>query len=143
MPVFVGEVTLSGPAGQYVFAATLEHGGAPAGGRLTFHLSEPPTVAPVTVAASRLDARVQEWLKARGVSVTTLDATQVAARHVILIGDWNEANVQPRRDVAGTELRQTTGQVSRRLLTTHRRNLPDLRDCSSKGALVFMFGAVF
>ena len=40
VPVFAGDVTIPGPAGQYTFAATLERGGAPAGGRLTFQLSE-------------------------------------------------------------------------------------------------------
>ncbi|MDD4869019.1 MAG: glycoside hydrolase family 2 TIM barrel-domain containing protein [Kiritimatiellae bacterium] len=96
VPVFSGDVTLSGPAGQYLFAATMEHGGAPAGGRLTFHLSELPTIAPVAVVVSQVDVRVQEWLKTRGLTVTPLESKQVVARQVILVGDWNDANVQPK-----------------------------------------------
>ncbi len=101
--VFAGEITLPGPAGQYAFAATLERGGAPAGGRLAFYLSEPPTPAAgaAAVTVSMLDSRVQEWLKARGLSVAPLQAEPAAVRQIILIGDWNESNVKPetRKDL--------------------------------------------
>lgn len=101
VPVFSGEVTLPGPAGQYLFAATMERGGAPAGGRLTFHLSQLPAVTPIEVVVSQVDAHVQEWLKTRGLRVTPLKPVQAATRQVILIGNWNEANTQPetRKDV--------------------------------------------
>lgn len=101
VPVFEGEVTISGPAGQYAFAVTLERGGAPAGGRLSFYLSEPPTAASVTVAVSQVEAGVQEWLKARGVSVTPLEVSPAPTRQVILIGDWNESDLplEARRDL--------------------------------------------
>ena len=72
VPVFSGDVTLPGPAGQYQFAATLEHGGAPAGGRLMFHLSDLPRVASLAIASLRLDASVQTWLKARGLRAEAL-----------------------------------------------------------------------
>ncbi|MCX6926614.1 MAG: hypothetical protein NT154_25910 [Verrucomicrobia bacterium] len=101
VPVFSGDVTLSGPPGQYTFAVTLEHGGAPAGGRLAFYLSEPPSAKPLTVATSMIDARVQDWLKSRGVSSTPLDQTKAEARQVILIGDGNDSNLKPefRKDL--------------------------------------------
>ncbi len=101
VPVFSGEVTLPGPAGQYLFAVTMQRGGAPAGGRLTFHLSELPAVAPAAVVVSHVDARVQEWLKTHGMSVAPWQPTQVATRQVILVGDWNDANVRPevRKDL--------------------------------------------
>ena len=92
VPVFSGEVTLPGPAGQYLLAATLEHGGAPAGGRLSFYLSEPRLASAAAVVVSQVDARVQEWLKTRGLTVTPLQPAQVAAREVILVGDWNDAD---------------------------------------------------
>lgn len=95
VPVFSGEVTLPGPAGQYLLAATMERGGAPAGGRLTFYLSEPPAAAPGAVAALQLDARVRDWLKTRGLGVTPLEPSQPAVRQVILVGDSSDANVQP------------------------------------------------
>jgi hypothetical protein len=101
LPVFAGEVTLAGPPGQYVFAATLERGGAPAGGRLTFYLSQPPTLPPATVVVSQVEARVQQWLKDRGLDVTPPAPEQPTTRQVILIGDWNDANAPPemRKDL--------------------------------------------
>jgi Glycosyl hydrolases family 2, sugar binding domain/Glycosyl hydrolases family 2, TIM barrel domain/Glycosyl hydrolases family 2 len=101
VPVFADDVTLSGPTGKYTFAATLEHGGAPAGGRLAFYLSEPPAPMAATVAVSMVDSSVQDWLKARGVNVTPLGPAPSARRQAILIGDWNETEVEPktRRDV--------------------------------------------
>ena len=41
IPVLQETLKLDGPAGQYVFAANMENGGAPSGGRLTFYLSDP------------------------------------------------------------------------------------------------------
>jgi len=101
VPVFSGDVTLRGPAGQYTFAVTMEHGGAPAGGRLVFYLSESPAAAPVAVVASMVEPRVQEWLKTRGVSVTPLEAAQGEMRQVILVGNWDESNLKPetRKDL--------------------------------------------
>jgi hypothetical protein len=101
IPVFSADVTLSGPAGQYTFAVTMEHGGAPAGGRLAFYLSEPPVAGPAAVTVSMVDARVQEWLKTRGAIVAPFEPAQAVTRKVILIGDWNESNVQPetRKDL--------------------------------------------
>ncbi len=87
IPVFSDEVVLAGPAGPHVFAATLEQGGAPAAGRLTFHLSEPAVPAkPLAVAMLGVDAQIQAWLKERGVSATPVDHTPTDARQIILIG---------------------------------------------------------
>ena len=41
VPVLRETLTLDGPAGAYTFAAALDRGGAPTGGRLTFHVSDP------------------------------------------------------------------------------------------------------
>jgi len=102
VPVFAGEVSLAGPAGQYTFAATLEHGGAPAGGRLGFYLSQPLAAEAAAVTVSMVDSRVQEWLKARGVSVAPLTAEPASVRQVILLGDGNDSGVKPetRKDLA-------------------------------------------
>ncbi len=101
VPVFSGEITLPGPAGQYTFAATLEHGGAPAGGRLAFYVSDPPAAGAASVTVSMVGSRAQEWLKTRGVSVAPLGAEPAAIRQIILIGDWTESNVNPetRKDL--------------------------------------------
>ncbi|MBI5819803.1 MAG: hypothetical protein HZA88_12535 [Verrucomicrobia bacterium] len=112
VPVFSGDVTLRGPAGQYTFAVTLERGGAPAGGRLTFHLSEPPTVAPVKVAVWQVDTRVQEWLKTRGVSVTPLEPAPAATRQVILVGNWNDPKARQEIRKQDLLLRVARGSVA-------------------------------
>ncbi len=81
VPVFAEDVILAGPAGEYTLNATLEHGGAPMGGRLSFHVSEvPQSVAPMTVAVAGIEPRVQDWLKSRGVTITEKG-------FVILVGD--------------------------------------------------------
>jgi len=101
LPVFEGEVTIAGPPGQYTFAVTLEHGGAPAGGRLNFYLSEPPSAPPVPVTTFMLDDSARDWLKGRGVSVTPFEPTPATKPQVILIGDWNDSDVPPetRKDL--------------------------------------------
>ena len=93
VPVLEGEVTVAGPPDQYTFAVTLEHGGAPAGGRLSFWLSELPSVPPTTVTTFMLDDSTRDWLKGRGVSVTPFEPTPATNRQVILIGDWNNSDL--------------------------------------------------
>ncbi|NLV44027.1 MAG: hypothetical protein GXY07_05965 [Candidatus Hydrogenedentes bacterium] len=91
--VFAEDVLLTGPGGKYTLAITLERGGAPAGGRLAFYLSEPPRSAQqVTVAGIQMDPRVTECLAGRGVTVVPLDNTPADTRHLILIGDMNDSN---------------------------------------------------
>ena len=80
VPVFAEDVTLPGPAGEYTFHATLERGGAPTGGQLTFHASEVPQTIPATVAAVGVGPDVENWLKAHGV-------TLAENSRVILAGD--------------------------------------------------------
>jgi hypothetical protein len=101
LPVFAGDVMLPGSPGQYTFAVTMEKGGAPAGGRLIFHVSDPPAAVPVVVAVSMVEPRVQEWLQSRGVQVAELETVSTNKPAVVLIGNWIESNVQPetRRDV--------------------------------------------
>jgi len=89
IPVFSGEVTLAGPAGQYEFAVDMANGGAPAGGRLKFYLSD----IGVRPAASRnvvvwgIDDRVRQWLSSRGVVCGSLAQTMGETPQVILVGD--------------------------------------------------------
>jgi hypothetical protein len=86
--VFSEDVTLSGPAGQYTFAATLERGGAPAAGRLSFQVCEAPkATAPLAIAALGLDKRVQTWLESRQIRITPLEQAPADARQVILVGN--------------------------------------------------------
>ncbi|MBI5093400.1 MAG: hypothetical protein HZB26_13290 [Candidatus Hydrogenedentes bacterium] len=94
IPVFAGDVTIPGPTGQYTFAVTMEHGGAPAGGRLAFYVTQAPRAAqPVTVLGAMLDPRVTDMLEKRGVGVAPLEKASADARQIILVDDWNDANV--------------------------------------------------
>lgn len=91
--VFEENVVLTAPGGKFTLAVTLERGGAPAGGRLNFYLSEPPKAAQqITVAGIQMDPRVTECLVARGITVVPLDNTPADMRHLILIGDVNDSN---------------------------------------------------
>ena len=81
VPVLDEEVTFTGPAGKYTLCATLERGGAPTGGRLTFHVSEVPQgTATAGVSVVGVEPRVEEWLKSHGVAI-------VEDSRVILVGE--------------------------------------------------------
>ena len=109
-PVLNEEVTISGPPGRYTFSAAMLHGGAPAGGRLEFHVSESSAAAPCQVAASGLPTALEAWLSARQVRTVPLDTAAPEARQAILVGDWNETNVrvETRRDLLRRVARGST-----------------------------------
>ncbi len=93
IPVFAEDIVLPGPGGQYTLTVTMEQGGAPAGGRLAFYLSEPPrTAQPITVAGIQIDPRVTECLAGRGITVVPLENMPADTRQIILIGDMNDSN---------------------------------------------------
>ncbi|MBI5093330.1 MAG: hypothetical protein HZB26_12925 [Candidatus Hydrogenedentes bacterium] len=87
VPVFTGEAVLSGPEGQYEFAANLDSGGAPSGGRLTFRLSTVP-VTPLkqTVLTWGIDDPTGVWLGAHGVTCGPFETSKADTRGVILVG---------------------------------------------------------
>jgi hypothetical protein len=88
IPVFSEEITIAGPAGQYTFAATLQRGGAPAAGRLMFHVTDAPMAEKsLAVVAVGVDPRVQAWLKSRQISVGPLEKAAAGARQIILVGN--------------------------------------------------------
>jgi hypothetical protein len=94
IPVFADEVTIPGPTGQYTFAVTLEHGGAPAAGRLVFQVTEPPKAEkPLSVAVIAVDGRVRSWLKSRKISVTPLETNN--ANQIVLVGNATASNLTP------------------------------------------------
>lgn len=94
IPVFEGDVSIPGPEGQYTFAATMEHGGAPAGGRLSFYMTLSPRISkPITVTGAMIEPRVTDWLKSRGVEVVPFESAPADARQIILVGDGNDSNV--------------------------------------------------
>ncbi|HUU96413.1 MAG TPA: glycoside hydrolase family 2 TIM barrel-domain containing protein [Phycisphaerae bacterium] len=88
IPAIRETIKLEGPAGQYTFAASLERGGAATGGRLTFTVSDPATLPmlPGTVATWGLDAKAQQWLTARGLKVSVIEAVVPQDVKLILVG---------------------------------------------------------
>ncbi len=84
-------VKLDLPPGTYEFAASLEQGGAPVGGRRTFYVSEVPSLpANGSVALLGIEPKVAEWLKSHGVGCRQFDAAGQNAPEVILVGDLSQ-----------------------------------------------------
>lgn len=92
VPVYTGEVVLSEP-GAYTFAANMERGGAPAGGRLAFQVTAPAEPADgVQVFAIGLPEETGTWLAARNVAVKGFDEAPADARGVMLVGALDDAH---------------------------------------------------
>ncbi len=87
--VLCEDVMLSGPPGVYTFAATLERGGAPAGGRLRFYVADAAALPSMhqTVALWGIEARVERWLEAQGLECQSFERTGLDRNVVILVGD--------------------------------------------------------
>jgi len=88
-PALKASVRIDGPAGEYIFAASLDAGGAPTGGRLRFHLSREDELPRLraSVRTWGLHAKATQWLAAHGVRCQPLDLErQPRQRELILIG---------------------------------------------------------
>jgi len=96
MPVLREEVTLNGPAGAYTFAASLEHGGAPLGDRVSFFLTDAAAWPAMkgTVTVWGMDEAAIAWLTAQGLRCRGFSARPLRTREVILVG--NPVNATPR-----------------------------------------------
>ena len=88
IPVVRESIKIEGPPGPYTFAATLESGGAPTGGRLIFHVSDPASLpgAPTVAATWGIEASAHQWLTARGITVQAIDGAAPTDAKVILVG---------------------------------------------------------
>ncbi len=75
VPVLATELRIEGPPGEYVLAASMEDA-APAGGRLTFHLSDPAVLPALSghAVAWGLDQAAAAWLETRGLRLRSLEA---------------------------------------------------------------------
>jgi hypothetical protein len=88
IPVLRETVVINGPAGEYTFAATLERGGAPTGGRLKFFLSNPeslPTLTGIAVSWGLSD-KARQWLAGRGLQVQSVTDSIPAGTRLVLVG---------------------------------------------------------
>ena len=110
IPVLQETMKLDGPAGQYVFAANMESGGAPSGGRLTFYLSDPAQLpaAQGRVSLWGLNARTTAWLTAHGVACRPLVDGAANPGEVILVYKPLEDEITPAR-LAGLFARVAAG----------------------------------
>jgi hypothetical protein len=89
IPVFSGEVTIDGPSGEYVFAVNLDKGGAPAGGRLEFYLTNERTLPRLdcSVEVLGIDEKVMNWLSSKGVKPVRFEEAKPERGEVIIVGD--------------------------------------------------------
>ena len=89
IPVLAEEITLNTPPGKYQFAANIERGAAPAGGRLTFHLSDAAALPRLseTVATWGIEARHANWLNAHGVATRPFNPAAQAQPEIVLVGN--------------------------------------------------------
>lgn len=88
IPVLRETVTVDGPDGAYTFAANLEQGGAPAGGRMTVHLSNPANLPRLAgeILLWGLDVRSEAWLTARGLRCRQFRPDVFEPVEMILVG---------------------------------------------------------
>ncbi|MCC7353747.1 MAG: glycoside hydrolase family 2, partial [Anaerolineae bacterium] len=93
VPALSAEVELAGPAGIYEFAADMERGGAPAGGRLKFYLSDPSALPrlPTNVTLWGIEPPVAAWLRTHGVTVRPFAQTAADRREVVMVGNPPDA----------------------------------------------------
>jgi len=111
VPVLEETLKLSGPTGQYIFAANMDNGGAPSGGRLAFYLTDPAELPRVDgrIHLWGLSARSATWLMARGLDCWPLSAEEGdAAGQVILVYQPPEDEITPQR-LAGLFQRVAAG----------------------------------
>lgn len=98
VPAMRETVRLDGPSGAYTFAANLERGGAPVGGRLRFNQSREDELHPVDarVTAWGLGPESERWLAAHGVTcVPFADDRPAASARPILVGMPDEEDRTP------------------------------------------------
>jgi len=88
-------VKLDIPPGVYEFAASLERGGAPVGGRRKFYVSKVPA-QPVksNVTLLGMEPKAAQWLQSRGVTCRQFDAAGQNATEVILVGDLSKTGTE-------------------------------------------------
>ena len=97
VPVLRETLTLDGPTGEYTFAAVLDRGGAPTGGRVAFYASDPAALPRLQGDALMwgIDGRTEAWLTAHGLRCQPL--TPDAHGDLVLIGK----PADPDKDPAG------------------------------------------
>jgi len=93
-PVLCEEIKLKVPAGEYEFTAYMERGGAPFGGRLKFHVTDPAGMpkSKSTIQVWGVDKSVEKWLTKQGIKCKPLSRSTPKKGEVILVGDSPSLN---------------------------------------------------
>lgn len=111
-PVLREEVAMDGPAGEYCFAASMEKGAAPSGGRLRFYVSSPVASSrvkkPVTVLG--VEDEVVSWLASRAVECKRNERGKVKKPEIVLAGDLGRCGLE-LEDWQGLAERIASGSV--------------------------------
>ncbi|MCK5820375.1 MAG: hypothetical protein KAH17_00750, partial [Bacteroidales bacterium] len=86
------EVVIDGADGEYEFAACMERGGAPAGGRLKFNVFNAKDYLSdeYSILTWGIDSKTQDWLKENGVNVEPFSGQELANPNIILVGQSSE-----------------------------------------------------
>lgn len=118
VPVLRETVVLDGPPGAYTFAANLERGGAPAGGRMTVRVSDPADLPHLSGQAAiwGLDPRAETWLTARGLRCRPFRPGASEPADMILVGLPSEAERTPE---AMAELTRRLGEGATVIALNH------------------------
>ncbi len=106
-------VVLDGSPGDYTFAASLERGGAPAGGRLKLHLSDPGVLPGLSGDAAiwGFSEPALDWLRNRGLRGRPLSDRDAQPGELILVGLPPDSERTPER-MAGLMARIHAGATA-------------------------------
>jgi len=87
IPFFSENVTIDGPGGAYRFVATMQRGGAPAGGEVVFHVADPDEMPDVEteVALWGDDPELTNWLANHGIRTRAISPDSSEVRELILV----------------------------------------------------------
>jgi len=87
IPVLLDTIVLKGPSGKYELGVSMDNGGAPAGGRLQFYLSDPESLPETkgTIATWGIDERVRTWLASHEVSCEDFASARDCPRMILVV----------------------------------------------------------
>jgi hypothetical protein len=88
VPIFEETVALDAPHGVYRFLATMERGGAPAGGETVLFVADPAEMPDIQteVVLWGDDAELKQWLETHHIKTRPFAAEPSTARELILVG---------------------------------------------------------
>ena len=112
IPVIAEEVSLSGPAGDYELAISIERGAAATEASWQFHLTDPGSLPRLNQAVTLwgVPASVESWLNAHGATCEDFRGAAPARREIMLVGDVSKAGAKPE-DWRELARRMATGSV--------------------------------